>query len=164
MLNPLKKYGDVMRCRKAQQLISTHLDGELDAARLEAVRKHLSTCPSCTAFSADAGRLAEDIGRFVAPEPRWGFTDRLMARLPEQRPVPGASTGWLDLLRPVPAGLGAVAFCCGVILVVMANGEPPVEDQTTSPDIEAIAGDYFDTLAEISVDEQLLALLPDEEE
>ena len=70
----------------------------------------------------------------------------------------------MDWLRPKPAGLGAAAFCCGMVLTVLVYGAEPADDLTNSADIQAIAGDYFDTLSEISVDEQLLALLPDVED
>jgi hypothetical protein len=53
-----------------------------------------------------------------------------------------------------------------VILAVfaMANGELKSEGTGEEYAVSAVAGDYFDTLSETSVGEQLLALLPDEED
>jgi anti-sigma factor RsiW len=155
-----------MRCGKAQRLISAHLDGELDGSRVPAVKQHLDTCDDCRAFAADVARFTGRLESFTAPDPRWGFTDRLMARIPEGQRSSRFSTRWLDLLRPASLGLGATAFCCGVILAVfaMANGELRANATGEEDAVSAVVGDYFDTLSETSVGEQLLALLPDEED
>ena len=145
-------------------MISARLDGELNDARLQALGRHLATCEDCSAFAADVAQLGERLDPFTAPEPRWGFTDRLTARLPSRQPVSGFARTWLDLLRPAPVGLGAAAFSFGVILTVLVSGESRSNGVIAQQDIEVLAGDYFDTLSEISVDQQLLALLPETEE
>lgn len=145
-------------------MISAHLDGELSDARLRGLQDHLMGCEACTAFAMDAARLSESLESLTAPEPRGGFAGRLMARLPEQSPQVGASIGWLDLLRPAPLGLGAVAFFLGVMLPVLANGETSTAGQSALQGVEAIAGDYFETISEVSVNEQLLVLVRDTED
>jgi anti-sigma factor RsiW len=153
-----------MRCAKAQKLISTERDGELDEKRAAALKSHLAGCSQCQAFAADLARSAERLEIWTAPEPRWGFTGRFMARLAEQPADARPTRSWLELLRPAPVGLGAAAFCFGVILTVLVSAGPSANGATASQDVELLAGDYFDTLSEISVDQQLLALLPEAEE
>jgi anti-sigma factor RsiW len=155
-----------MRCRKAKKLISAYLDGELTGARLEAVRAHLGRCPDCEAFAADLARVSRQVTLFSAPEPREGFVDRLMARLPEPASASdaGVSRSWWEVLRPAPIGLAATAFSLGVILTVLVNAESTTNGTNGQQDVEVLAGNYFETLSDISIDEQLLALIPDAED
>ena len=153
-----------MRCRKAQKLISAYVDGELTGTRLQAVRSHWDQCADCRAFAADLAQLSRQVTSVSAPEPRWGFVDRLMARLPEQASDTRTSRSWLDLLRPAPIGLAATAFSLGVILTVVINTESTANGSNGQQEVEVLAGNYFETLSDISIDEQLLALLPDAED
>ena len=150
-----------MRCSKVHRLISTHLDGEVDAVREKALAEHLAGCPECRGFAAEVAQVAERLDEVTAPEPRWGFADRMLARLP----LPGSPVARrsVDFLRPAPVGLGAAAFCFGVLLTVFVSGAPESNGAVSGQDLELLAGDYFTTLSEISIDEQLLALLGDAE-
>jgi anti-sigma factor RsiW len=152
-----------MRCGKVQKLISARLDGRLDAARDEAVRRHIAECAQCRAFAADLATIPEALDSLSAPEPRWGFTGRLMARLPERQSGAGFARSWLDLLRPAPVGLGAAAFGLGVALVVLASDSLNVPEPGTENGVAVLAADYFDTLSEDALEERLLDLLPETE-
>jgi anti-sigma factor RsiW len=59
-----------MRCERAQELISAHVDGELDAGDASAVAAHVETCPHCRETAADirqiGGAMAR-LGREPAP-------------------------------------------------------------------------------------------------
>ena len=156
-----------MRCGKAQRMISSRLDGELDDARASAVGKHLAGCAGCRVFAAAVPRFTEDFDSLTVPEPRWGFTGRLMARLSEQESSSDVPWSWVDLLRPAPLGLGAAAFCLGVAVTFSlngANGEMPVNGTAQDPVIEAVAGDYATVYVEASVQQRLWALLPETED
>jgi anti-sigma factor RsiW len=153
-----------MRCNLAQKLISAHLDGELTDDQAQAVNVHLASCEACRAFAADLNRVAKGLDALAAPEPRWGFAERTLARLPDQQTQPTGWKGWLDWLRPAPVGVGLAAFSFGVLITVLVAGESYTNGATTETDIQGIAGDYFTALSELSVDEQLLALLPKTED
>ena len=156
-----------MRCRKVRKLISTQVDGELDDARRAGVDRHVAECEACRAFAADMGRLADELDLVQAPEARWGFADRVSARLPGEQP---AATGWrgvLDLLRPAPLGVGAAAFCLGMVVTLLANGangQASADSTTQDPVIEEVAGDYATLLAEASIEQHLWALFPETED
>ena len=153
-----------MRCRKTQRMISARYDGELDEAGIKAVREHLSGCAECRDFAADLERSAGDLDLLTVPEHRWGFTERLMARLPEERETVGLLERLLGSLRPAAMGLGVAAFCLGAVLTALVSQEAQNGVAAVEQDTDAVAGDYFTTLAEVSVDEQLLALLSETEE
>ena len=153
-----------MRCRKAQRMISARLDGELDEAGDRAVREHLSGCAKCRAFASDLERCVEGLDLFEVPEHRWGFTERVMARLPKERAGVGLLERLLGSLRPAAMGLGVAAFCLGAVLTALVSQEAQNGVAAVEQGTDALAGDYFTTLAEVSVDEQLLALLLDTEE
>ena len=150
-----------MRCGNAQRLISASLDGELARSRQEALEAHLAGCARCRAFAAGLAGSAEALDAWAAPEPRWGFAGRTMARIADLQPDRTAARGWLGFLRPGPVGLGAAAFGFGVALTVLANGGPIPESQAPKQGLEALAGDY---VVDDTVETSLLALLPETEE
>ena len=156
-----------MRCGKVQRLISAQADGELDDGRREAVERHLAVCDTCRAFAAGLARLAEKLDQVEAPEPRWGFTDRVLARLPVEEPAASPIQWLIELLHPAPLGVGVAAFCLGVAATCSlngANGETTANVATQDPVIEVVAGDYATVYAEASVQQQLWALLPETED
>lgn len=148
-----------MRCRKAQKLISVGLDGELDEARARALKRHLAECQQCRAFASDVKDDEQALAQLTAPEPRPGFTARLLVRMPESRPSYVRLREWVGFLRPAPLGVGTAAFCLGIIVVVLANGERSSADAEYNNATVALSGDSLDTLSEVPVDERLLALL-----
>ena len=156
-----------MRCGKVQRLISARADGELDDGRREAVERHVAACETCRAFADGLAPLADVLDQVEAPEPRWGFADRVLARLPAEVPTASPIEGLIDLLRPAPLGVGTAAFCLGVAATFLlngANGETTANGTVQDPVIEAVAGDYATVYAEASVQQQLWALLPETED
>ena len=61
-------------------------------------------------------------------------------------------------------GLGAAAFGFGVVLTVLANGEPIPETRAPKQGLEALASDYMDPLGNDTFETSLLALLPETED
>ena len=156
-----------MRCGKVQRLISARADGELDDGRREGVERHLAACETCRAFADGLAPLANMLDQVEAPEPRWGFPDRVLARLPAEEPAASPIQGLIDLLRPAPLGVGTAAFCLGVATTFSlngANGETTVNGTTQDAVIEAVAGDYATVYAEALVQQQLWVLLSETED
>ncbi len=153
-----------MRCRKAQKLISARLDGELRATLNGLLEGHLAGCPDCRAFLADVAGFTADLDGLAAPEPQWGFSDRILARFPREGVEVGVSRTWLESLRPAPVGLGAVAFSFGVLLTVMVGGLSSSTEPSADSNSGTAASAYAEVLSESSFDEQLLALLSDAED
>ena len=152
-----------MRCSKAQRWISAGLDRELGEKWEQTVRSHLTACATCRAFAADVAGFDERFDLLTAPEPRGGFTGRIMARLEDPQRGNAPSPGWLDFLRPAPLGIGAAAFCLGVIVVVLANDRQGFRGVEPDNTVTTLGDDYSDALSEVAVEERLLALLSDTE-
>ena len=156
-----------MRCGKVQRLISARADGELDEGRREGVERHLAACETCRAFADGLAPLADMLDQVEAPEPRWGFSNRVLARLPAEEPGASPIQKLIDLLRPAPLGVGTAAFCMGVAATLLlngANGETTTNGTAQDAVIEAVAGDYETVYEEASVQEQLWALLSETED
>ena len=148
-----------MKCSKAQKLISASLDGELDEARERAAKAHLAKCRACQCFAADLPRCAAALDWLTIPDVRPGFTARMMARIPESKAGRIWWREWLDVLQPVPAGLGTLALCCGVVMAILMNGETgPTDSERAKPGQSLYAG-CFDPLPEDSVGERYVALV-----
>ncbi len=76
-----------MECRKIQEYFSAYLDGELPEAQAELVARHLEVCSLCQQEFQAWERLWD----FLAAEPVQApadLTDRVLARLPINRPQP----------------------------------------------------------------------------
>jgi anti-sigma factor RsiW len=156
-----------MRCGKAKRWISASLDGELDARRQRALTAHLSSCERCRAFAAGLDALGEALDASPVEDPRWGLSDRVLARVAdvERSPRPTVSTtpSWGRFLRPAPIGVGAAAFCAGAAIVVLANGQTK-STQTQRDVVAAMAGDYFGVESQPVLGDELASLLPQSED
>lgn len=159
----------MMRCTRARKLISADLDGELDAVGSAGVRAHLGACAACRTFASGLQGLGQELELLASAEPvepRWGFAERVIARI-ENEPAPGVGFGsWGEFLRPAPVGLALVSFGIGVLLSVLADAAPSAEPVTAARDdpMAALLGEYDRTEADRPVEDRLLELLADEEE
>jgi len=153
-----------MRCRKAQKLISAKLDTQLDAARVSALEAHTARCFPCQRFAAELASSSRALDAFGAPEPRPGFTDRLLTRLPQQRSTPSRLRQLWEALRPAPVAGAAMAMSCGIVMAIAMNGAQAVTDQVESRSEEASLAEWFDALPADSAGAKYLALLQSEEE
>ena len=148
-----------MRCSKAQKLISASIDGELDEARERAAKAHLGKCRACQCFASDLPRCAAALDRLRVPDVRPGFTGRMMARIPESKTGRIWWRDWLDVLQPIPAGLGALALSCGVVLAILMNDQNgPTDSERVQPGQSLYAG-CFDPLPDDSVGARYVALV-----
>lgn len=77
-----------MDCKNARLLLefARPVSGELDASEAEALQKHLTQCPDCTAVAQSAHRFDEVVGKAMTavaiPD---GLRTRLLAKLDKQR-------------------------------------------------------------------------------
>ncbi len=149
-----------MRCGKAQFWLSVSLDGELDSRREESLRAHLESCPDCRAFASDIGCLAAVLDSATVMEPRVGFAGRVLARIEDVEPGIEQAGGWLRLLRPVPVSVGVAAFCAGISLVVLANGQTEADASRSSDAVTLLADSYLGTTTTPALEDELVNLLP----
>lgn len=148
-----------MKCAKAQKLISASLDGELDEGRERAVKAHLAECRTCQCFAADLTRCVAALDRLTVPDICPGFTARMVARIPESKRVRMWWRGWLDVPQPVPAGLGALALCCGVLLAILMNGQNDPSAFERQKSGQSLYAECFDPLPDESVGARYVALV-----
>lgn len=157
----------MMRCAKVQKMISAWADGELSQHGVDFVERHLGACECCRDFAEDLAVVAGRLDQVEAAEPRWGFTDRVLARLPADAADYAVFGGSLDLFRPAPIGLSLAAFLLGVCVTVLAsdaNAETATNGDNGSTVIEDVAGDYEAVFEEASVNQQLWDLLTESED
>ena len=146
-----------MRCGRAQRWISAQLDGELDAKRIRRVQAHLVSCEPCRAFETDLSGLGATLDAASVAEPRWGYLDRVAARIADVDPEAALPR----ILRPAPVGVSVAAFCAGVALVMLANGDTRSENGRP-PAVTALVTDSYlgtTTLAALEPEDELINLL-----
>ncbi len=157
-----------MRCGIAKRWISASLDRELDESKEKALKVHLASCLRCRAFAAKLSVLEESLDSVSAADPRWGFSDRVMARIaegePSARPRVSLALPWLRFLRPAPIGVGAAAFCAGAAMVILANGQVEADVWQRGDVVAALADNYLGIEAQPVLEEELANLLPESED
>jgi anti-sigma factor RsiW len=153
-----------MRCSKAQRLISAALDDELDKTRGAALEEHLEACRGCRDFAAELGGLGDVLDSLSAPDPRWGFSDRVLARLAHAEVAGERPVGWHQWLRPVPIAAALGAFFAGMTLVMLANGQAYPEQQQQGDPIVLLADAWLGVETQPALADELANLLPPSED
>ncbi len=142
-----------MRCKDIQEDI---IEGALDSA----AREHLAACAECRSFACAYEDLRAGLtflASEAAPEPSWGFTDRVLRRLDE---VPARVFEPLELIgrRAVYA---AGAFAMTVMLALAISSPGPLRGGETFSLARAESPDTVETLLAGGVEEnEELSLLP----
>jgi len=152
-----------MQCREAQQLLSAASDGELDEAAESAVKAHLATCGECQKFAADVSRITGTLAGWTAPEPRPGFTRRVMPRLPETRAGQPWFREWIESLRPLTAAAAMIALCCGAALAFAMGTESDASQTSDESTTETFYGQSFGLVPGDSVGGAYFSWLQEEE-
>jgi predicted anti-sigma-YlaC factor YlaD len=147
-----------MRCPKAQKLLSTRFDQEVEGIGNSVLETHLSRCSACQRFAANLPVCSKALDAVFAPEPRPGFAERVMARLPETPAKYPRLRGWFDSLRPAPAVAAAVALVCGIFLATLMNGEQPQRFANKDPG-QTLYAESFAALPSDSTGARYLVLL-----
>lgn len=109
-----------MNCKKALARLSAYQDGELPAPAAAELERHLLECAGCRFEWQDMQALVAGLRRLTSPEPRSGFSSRVMAALrdrPEKRRL------WLPSLAYSLAL--PLVFIGGFLLAVSGNGQRP---------------------------------------
>jgi hypothetical protein len=108
--------------------------------------------------------MGEVLDSLSAPDPRWGFADRVLARLAHAETVVERPAGWLQWLRPAPIAAALGAFCAGVTLVMLANGQADAEQQPQRDPIVLLADAWLGVETQPALEDELANLLPPSED
>lgn len=74
-----------MNCDAAGEALSAALDGELDAAALQALDAHLTQCAACRALGQELALLQEACGPALEAEAPADLKERILTHLPPQK-------------------------------------------------------------------------------
>ena len=73
-------------CHWVRSVLTAYLDGELKASTADAVRRHLEQCTECARHAAGLERTWKVLeAAATGPRIRPGFTERMMARIVEEK-------------------------------------------------------------------------------
>jgi len=97
-----------MRCSTAKRYIDLKLDGELKARHADELSRHLTSCPSCRAWQAEAGKLQTLMQAAPAPLPPAWVHAQIMDKVrfkAQQKP------GFVQRFRLATASAVLAVFC-----------------------------------------------------
>lgn len=128
----------------AGERLGAFVDGELQADQAEAVRRHLTTCPTCRSEAEVLARAGALLREAVAAEPSpdpeavWqAVRRRLQAEMPAGDPVPSrrrrAPLTWLAWPRSVAWAAAAVLLATGLALLQTRNWPAAPPEPTPLP-------------------------------
>jgi len=112
----------------AGERLGAFVDGELESAEAEAVRRHLAACPACRSDANILGRagalLREAVAAEPAPDPEvvWrAVRERVQAEMPTRGPIPTrrrfSPPAWLAWPRPLVWTAAALVLIAGLTLL-----------------------------------------------
>jgi anti-sigma factor RsiW len=117
-----------MDCRRAEELLSDHLEGTLDALIAADLEAHLAGCPDCRALRSALAEVREVLRSFPAMEPAADLAARAASsalRAPRARP--------LGFRIPVPVGVPAWLQAAAAVLALLTTGGVLYATQSPAP-------------------------------
>jgi hypothetical protein len=113
-----------MNCQEVQARLSDYLEKSLDAANLENIESHLSTCAICHVEADHLSECIRQVSTLPMVGPPIGFTQRVMAHVLETERQPSF---WERLVFPlrikIPIQATAVVVI-GILAVYLLDKEP----------------------------------------
>ncbi len=142
-----------MDCRRAEELLSDHLEGTLQGVLRADLEAHLAACASCAALREALGDVVMALRGFPTPEPAHDLAERAASRALAGRPV-AVRPSVLAFAPPSPRGRAFVpswmqAAAAGFALVIagtllLVNGPAgPSRAATRLVDRTVHAGNYL---------------------
>lgn len=112
-----------MRCRKAEKLVCSYVDGELGQRLGRALDAHLAECASCRALLADLGGIAEEAGTLVTPELSTDLWPGILvgARAARESREADVLPAAVALRRPSNSFLRPAAVTLGAIILIASG-------------------------------------------
>ncbi|MHC4445210.1 MAG: hypothetical protein ACYTF1_06915 [Planctomycetota bacterium] len=153
-----------MRCPQAKILLSVASDAELDEAGQQALEVHLAECQECQQFADDLQDLDRALTGWTVPEPRSGFTQRMMTSLPEIPAEKPWFREWFQALRPLTAAAATIALFCGATLGYILNSQQDTQQATSQDKSESYYSTSFDLVPSHSLGGAYLSFLQDTEQ
>jgi anti-sigma factor RsiW len=134
-----------MNCQEAQPLINLYVDGELDAARIPELEKHVHDCAACALLAHNAQTikksLTQDALFFTAPpELRRQITAELRSQVKTTSRWNFWNWNWM------PATAGVAITCVAVLLIVTLNpasSAPALAQEVVSCHIRSLMANHM---------------------
>ncbi len=126
-----------MNCLEAQPLLHPYVDGELDAASVVAVGRHLAECESCARRLHDVEELRREIaeaGLEFAPRPELARKVAVAAKRVSRGPL-----GWW--IRPFAWGAGMAAVAAALVILALPAARvrgPAVQSEIVDAHIRSL--------------------------
>jgi anti-sigma factor RsiW len=109
------------------------LDGELKASTEQAVRRHLARCPSCRARAGQLAQTWDRLGGATPPRAEPGFTERMMARIAEEKELAALEARLRFHRRLRRVGTTVAGLAAGLVLGLALYAWSGLLEEPNSP-------------------------------
>jgi anti-sigma factor RsiW len=137
-----------MNCQQSQPLIELYADGELDAAGMVELEKHIHDCPACALAWRNALGLKKALKQEALYFPAPTEWRRRVEKELRSQITAGPRWGWGNL-KWLTAATSGLATVCVMLLLFVTLTRPSVEQRLTQ---EVVAGNLRSLMAEHMLD------------
>jgi len=120
-------------CHWVRSVLAAYLDGELKASTAAAVRKHLEGCRECRDHARMLTETWDVLDEVSAPPVRGGFTQRMMARIVEEKELEALEARLNPNRRLRQVMAAACGLAAGLVLGLALWSWTNLVPQTRSP-------------------------------
>jgi len=131
-----------MNCQQAKPLIDPYADGELEAAAVLELEKHLQSCSACASAWRNLQRLQKTLKQdalyFTAP-------DELRRRIKSELPFPAEAVPLRHAWNWLTAVMSGAAACLALLLAVTLtrpSSEQPLAQEIVSSHIRSLMANH----------------------
>ncbi len=120
-------------CQWVRSVLTAYLDGELRPSTAKAVRRHLEQCEACRAHARlleESWRLLDEVPSRPVPA---GFTERMMARLVEEKQLNTFAARLRPRERRRKALASALGMAAGLVFGMAVYGWTGLLQKPASP-------------------------------
>jgi len=144
-------------CIWVRSVLVAYLDGELKPSTAEAVRRHLDTCEACRTHARqlrETWRLLDDVPS--APV-RDGFTERMMARIVEEKELSAFVASLQPRLRRRRIAASVLGMAAGLVLGFVVYGWTGLSARPVSP-VECQVSQHVSFLEDVDLLDEIAVI------
>jgi len=144
-------------CQWVRSVLTAYLDGELKPSTAKAVRRHLAHCEACRAHArllVESWRLLDQV---PARPVRAGFTERMMARVVEEKELSAFAARLRPHERRRKAVASALGMAAGLVLGMAVYGWTGLLQKPASP-VEYEVSRYVSFLEDVDLIDEIAVI------
>jgi len=153
------------KCHWVRSVLAAFLDGELSPPTAGAVRRHLEQCEACRKYARELEETWDALSTLPAPPVRSGFTERMMARIVEEKEIKALEARLRPNRRLRQILTTASGLAAGLVLGLALHSWTALTTEPASPVEREVSrnlafledAEYLDTISVVEIMDRMAA-------